>query len=105
MLVAKILSEKVKALDADGKKISRTKRELVARVFVDELLKRNAGLLREFLARAWPAVEKHEHALTESTGTSEILDRLAGIARARRTNGDGREADAPGADGPDGASA
>lgn len=102
MLVAKILSEKVKSTNAEGKKISSTKRELVARVFVDELMKRNAGLLREFLARAWPAVQKHEHALTESAEADEVVAQLAQFARAKRANGDGREADAPGPNGSDG---
>jgi len=52
-IVATILDEHVEQLDGD-------KRELVARIFVDELLCRNSRLIREFLARVWPAPLKHE---------------------------------------------
>jgi len=52
-VVAKILDEKIPGADV-------TKREAVARVFVTALLKSNGQLIREFLAREWPAVQKHE---------------------------------------------
>jgi hypothetical protein len=52
-VVAKILDEKIPGSDV-------TKREAVARVFVDALLKRNGQLIKEYLAREWPAVQKHE---------------------------------------------
>jgi hypothetical protein len=79
-------------------------REMV-RVIADAARAGKPWAAKLILDRVLPAVERHEHAITESAGTSEILDRLAGLARARRANGDGREADAPGANGPDGAAA
>jgi len=52
-VVAKILDEKIPGSDV-------TKREAVARVFVDALLRRNGQLIKEYLAREWPAIQKHE---------------------------------------------
>jgi len=52
-IVAKILDEKFENTD-------HTKREKVARLFVDSLLKKNGQMIREYLTRAWPAVQKHE---------------------------------------------
>lgn len=51
--VAKILDEKIPGLDYD-------KAEATARVFVDMMLSRSESMMREFLARKWPAVQKHE---------------------------------------------
>ncbi len=59
-LVATVLDEKVKNTDI-------SKREFVARVIVDEMLKRNGRMLREYLARAWPAPQKHEVEAGERT--------------------------------------
>jgi hypothetical protein len=52
-VVGKILDERIPGSDT-------TKRETLARVFVDSMLKRNGQMIREYLARAWPAVQKHE---------------------------------------------
>jgi hypothetical protein len=52
-VVAKILDEKIPNSDT-------TKREAVARVFVNALLKSNGQLIKEFLAREWPAIQKLE---------------------------------------------
>jgi hypothetical protein len=52
-VVAKILDEKIPDSDV-------TKREAVARVFVDALLSSNGQLIKEFLAREWPAIQKLE---------------------------------------------
>jgi hypothetical protein len=56
-LVNSILDEAI-ALPETGELI--TKRELVGRVIVDEWLKRNGMMLREYLAREWPAPLRHE---------------------------------------------
>ena len=55
-LVERILDEQ---LAGDGG-ITASKRELIARIFVDEMVKRNGRMIREFLQRAWPAPQKHE---------------------------------------------
>jgi len=52
-VVAKVLDELVPGSDV-------TKREMLAKVFVTAMLKKNAPLIKEYLARAWPAVQKHE---------------------------------------------
>ena len=69
-VVAKILDEKIPGADV-------TKREAVARVFVNALLKSNGQLIKEFLAREWPAVQKHEVDLpgVESDSLEAALDR------------------------------
>ena len=57
-VVAKVLDEKFDDTD-------QTKREKLARVFVDAMLESNGQMIREYLARAWPAVQKHEVGLPE----------------------------------------
>lgn len=54
-----------------------SKREALARVFVDTMLHRNASMIREFLMREWPAVQKHEVELPElgPDALSSALDR------------------------------
>ncbi len=52
-IVAKILDEKIPGSDT-------TKREALALVFVDAMLKRNGQMIREYLAREWPAIQKLE---------------------------------------------
>lgn len=52
-LVEQVLDEQIPGKDW-------SKREALARVFVDTMLHRNASMIREFLAREWPAVQKHE---------------------------------------------
>lgn len=54
-IVAKVLDEKIGGRDG----VSVTRREALARVLVDECLRRNSGLIREVLAREWPAVQSH----------------------------------------------
>ena len=60
--------------------------ELIAIVTVYRAMKADKDGMAEALARLWPKVEKHEVDLIESSDES-VLDRLAGIARARRGNG------------------
>ena len=81
-VVAQILDEQIPGTDT-------TKRETVARVFVDMLMKRNGQMIREYLARDWPAVQKHE---VDLPGTDEAaLDAaLARIAPPSKTNGSAR---------------
>ena len=57
-IVARILDEKVPGSDT-------RKREALARVFVDMLLKRNGQMMREYLAREWPATQKVEASFPE----------------------------------------
>jgi hypothetical protein len=52
-LVAQVLDEELPGKDC-------SKREALARVFVNTMLAQNASMIREFLAREWPAVSKHE---------------------------------------------
>jgi hypothetical protein len=77
-------------------------RELV-RVIADAARAGKPWAAKLILDRVLPAVEKHEHSLTESTGASALLDRLAGVAVRRRTNGSGGRADAGRANGGNGA--
>ena len=50
-----------KALDEDIKKLGIVKRELLAQLFVDRLLKqRNKEDFSHYIRRAWPEVAKHE---------------------------------------------
>ena len=86
-VVAQILDEVVPGSDL-------TKREALARVFVDSMLKRNGQMIREYLARAWPAVQKHEVDLPriEPDALEAALDRcLAGEEASvpRKPNGNG----------------
>jgi hypothetical protein len=91
--VAQILDERIPNTD-------KTKRETLARVFVDEMLKRNGAMIREYLAREWPAVQKHEVDLP-GADPAALADRLASVATKRRTNGADRSDDAAGTDGPE----
>jgi hypothetical protein len=43
-----------KVLDETVGSTGQTKREVVARVFVDEMIRRNSPLIKELLAREWP---------------------------------------------------
>lgn len=79
-LVNQILDERIPGED------KAIKREVLARIFVDELLKRNTGLVKEYLSREWPAVQHHDVILSD-TDDESLLDRLAGVARAKRGNG------------------
>ena len=85
--VASVLGEAVPGTD-------QTKIDVLARVFVDELLKRNVALIRDYLAREWPAVQKHEHGFIEDPEEADLADSLASVSRRRRTNGSGRSVDA-----------
>jgi len=80
-IVAQVLDETL-----IQKGVPITKRELLARVFVDQMLKKNSQLIREFLSREWPVVQEHELSLYQSDDEG-LLDRLASIRRARRGNG------------------
>jgi len=73
-IVARVLDEEIPGSDT-------TKREALARVFVDSMLKRNGQMIREYLARAWPAVQKHEvdlPAVDDSALEAKINQFLAG---------------------------
>jgi hypothetical protein len=78
VIVREILDESIPKLDAEGKETGDhiTKRELLARAFVNSMLKRNAQLIKEFLAREWPAVEKHELSGNIGVASPEDLDSL-----------------------------
>jgi len=52
-LVAGILDQVVPGTDT-------TKREALAMIFVDLMLQRNSRIIKEFLAREWAVVSKHE---------------------------------------------
>ena len=52
-LVAQILDERIPGNDMQ-------KREALARVFVDQMLKRDGAMIRAFLDREWPARQLHE---------------------------------------------
>ncbi len=89
-VVAKILDEKISGSDV-------TKLEAVARVFVNALLKSKGQLIKEYLARAWPAVQKHEVDLPGVADDSiqAAIDRfLAGEDESvpAKPNGDGAAA-------------
>jgi hypothetical protein len=88
-VVAKILDERVPFADGDV-----TKREALARVFVNAMLKNNGQMIREYLAREWPAVQKHEVELPGVADASleTVIDRfLASEADEvpRKPNGNG----------------
>ena len=70
-IVAQVLDEKIPGADT-------TKREALARVFVDSMLHRNGQMIREYLAREWPAVQKHEVDLpgVESDALEAAFDRF-----------------------------
>lgn len=79
-LVAQILDERLPNSD-------QTKRELLARVFVDEMLKRNGRMIREYLAREWPI----HHQITVSEEPDEhILEQRFSEWAKRSGNGSAR---------------
>lgn len=71
-LVAKVLNDR-----APGSDLS--KREELAEIFVDSLLKSDRSLMKEFLARAWPATTKHE--VTGRDGESLARPQVPDISR------------------------
>ncbi len=81
-----VLDEQVPGTDT-------TKREAAARVFVDMVLHRNGAMIREFMAREWPATQLHE--IVEPTDRSELdalMDRFRPATRQevpRRHRGNG----------------
>jgi hypothetical protein len=88
-VVAKILDEKIPYADGDV-----TKREALARVFVNAMLKNNGQMIREYLAREWPAVQKHELELppVEQPALEAVLDRFITVEAGevpRKPNGNG----------------
>jgi hypothetical protein len=85
--VAKILDEKFDKTD-------QTNREQLARVFVDAMLQCNGRLIKEFLAREWPAIQKLEVDLpsVSDNALEDSVNRfLAGEDEPvpERTNGNG----------------
>ena len=52
-IVAQVLGEKIPGSDME-------KREALARVFVDAMLKRDGAMIKAYLDREWPATQKHE---------------------------------------------
>jgi len=89
-IVARVLDEKIPGSDT-------TKREALAKVFVDAMLHRNGQMIREYLAREWPAVQKHEVELprVDDNAIQTAIDRfLAGEDEPvpKRTNGNGAAA-------------
>lgn len=82
-------------LDMTIEEMGCSKREALALVFVDSLLKRNTRLIHEYLAREWPAVQKHEVELPAlgPDALSSALDRWLEPVDApevpRRSNGSG----------------
>lgn len=97
-LVAQVLDEAVPGSDW-------TKREALARVFVDELMKRNGALIREFLAREWPAVQKHEHDIAQPVSVDSLRSAIDRVG-TRKPNGSAtRESDRTGANGSGGGAA
>ncbi len=77
--VAHILDEIIPGQDV-------TKREALARVFVDTMMHRNASTIREYLAREWPVVHKIEVELP-GIGPEALdiaLDRFATEGRPER---------------------
>ena len=90
-LVEEILDEKLPGPKGARKKV---KRELLARVFVDELLKRNNGLVREYLSRAWPVVQHHDVTQRTDTDGASLAARLTSVTAARKGNGHDTSPDA-----------
>jgi hypothetical protein len=63
-LVHEVLGEEIEGeagMKADGTQL--TKKEVLAKVFVDQLLKRDGKMLREYMAREWPVKQIIEGAL------------------------------------------
>ncbi len=91
-LVGAILDERVDRTDLE----SPTKRDVLARVFVDELLKRRTVLIREYLAREWP-VRHQIDALVGVMDSDEVRDalrrKLGQAALGDGANGVDREPD------------
>lgn len=87
-IVATVLDEQLPGSDI-------TKREALARVFVDAMLKRNGQMIREFLLREWPAVTKHEVDFpgAEPNDLEAALDRFLAaqgeVEVPRKPNGNG----------------
>ena len=82
-IVADILDEYLPA------PVDMTKREALARVFVDELLKANGHLIREFLNREWPVAQVIDATVT-ARPVPEIQDsheRMRQVAVALRDAG------------------
>ena len=73
-IVARVLDERVPGTD-------KRKREALARVFIDMLLKRNGQMLREYLAREWPATQKIEARFPD--GVPERVERFTTPAQHR----------------------
>jgi hypothetical protein len=98
-------AEAEKALDAmlAEKVRGKTRSELIiSRLLLDA----KAGkpyALKLVLERILPAVTQHEVAVTEPAGADALLDRLAGIASKRRTNGSGAAVEPRRANGGNGA--
>ena len=61
-------------------------RELI-RVICAEAKAKKPWAAKLMLDRILPAVMQHEHALPDAAGVDALMDRLAGIAATRRTNG------------------
>jgi hypothetical protein len=88
--VARILDEKFERTD-------QTKREQLARVFVDAMLQCDGRLIKEFLAREWPAIQKLEVDLptvSDDALETSVNRFLAGEDEPvpKRTNGNGAAA-------------
>ena len=69
--VARILDEAVPGADV-------SKREALARIFVNAMFNRNGQMIREYLAREWPVVQHHEVELpsVEPAALETAFDRL-----------------------------
>lgn len=69
VVVAQILDERVPGSDM-------RKREALARVFVDMMLKRNGAMVREYLDREWPKTTKVDLELP-GVDTAGLVDAVA----------------------------
>jgi hypothetical protein len=90
-IVAGVLDEVVPGTD-------QTKREALARVFVNEMLKRNGAMIREFMLRTWPVIQRHEVKTDGGLDAAHLEREIAAVA----SQGNGRDPEPERKDGSNG---
>lgn len=79
-----------------------TRGQVIALVTVQRGIAGDEKMLPVILDRLWPKTERREHAITEATGASTVLDKLTRIAELKRANGGDPESQPERADGGNG---